>query len=72
MAIIIGATKKQYLDDAVQAMDIHLTSKEVAYLEEPYTAHEIVGALASNPVGMLQVKSRKSTKQFKRFKFMVR
>lgn len=52
-APIVGATKERYLDDAAAAVDIDLTADEVAYLEEHYTAHEIVGALATNPVGML-------------------
>ncbi len=52
-APIVGATKQQYLDDAAAAMDIKLTPDEVAYLDEPYTAHEIVGALDQNPTDML-------------------
>ena len=52
-APIVGATKTQYLDDAAKAVDIELTPAEVKYLDEPYTAHEIVGALNQNPVGML-------------------
>lgn len=52
-APIVGATKEHYLDDAVDAMDITLTPDEVRYLDEPYTAHEIVGALDENPAGML-------------------
>lgn len=52
-APIVGVTKKQYLDDAAKAVDIELSPKEVSYLDEPYTAHEIVGALNSNPAGML-------------------
>ncbi|MCH3922056.1 aldo/keto reductase [Limosilactobacillus sp.] len=52
-APIVGATKRQYLDDAAAAMDIKLTPDEVAYLDEPYTAHEIVGALDQNPTDML-------------------
>ena len=52
-APIVGATKAHYLDDAAAAMDINLTADEVKYLEEPYTAHEIVGALDENPDGML-------------------
>lgn len=50
---IVGATREQYLDDAAQATEITLTPEEVAYLDEPYTAHEIVGALDSNPDGLL-------------------
>lgn len=52
-APIVGATKSHYLDDVAAAMDINLTADEVKYLEEPYTAHEIVGALDANPDGML-------------------
>ena len=42
---IIGATKIKYLDDAVGALDVTLTDEEVAYLEEPYVPHRIVGAI---------------------------
>lgn len=52
-APIVGTTKEQYLDDAAQATEITLTPEEVAYLDEPYTAHEIVGALDKNPDGLL-------------------
>lgn len=52
-APIVGATKTQYLDDAARAVEVELTPDEVDYLDEPYTAHEIVGALNQNPVGML-------------------
>lgn len=46
---IIGATKKQYFDDAVDALTIKLTSEDIAYLEEPYVPHPIVGAIDKNP-----------------------
>ncbi len=42
---IIGATKTKYFDDAVGAFDVRLTDEDVAYLEEPYVPHKIVGAL---------------------------
>lgn len=42
---IIGATKTQYLDDSAGAFDIKLTAEDLAYLEEPYVPHEIVGAI---------------------------
>jgi len=38
-APIIGATKLEHLDDAVGALEIRLTSEEVAALEAPYKAH---------------------------------
>ena len=46
---IIGATKTRYLDDAAGALDVHLTAEEVAYLEECYVPHPIVGAINANP-----------------------
>ena len=42
---IIGATKTQYLDDAVGALKLSLTKEDIAYLEELYLPHRIVGAL---------------------------
>ena len=42
-APIIGATKISHLDDAVGALAVQLTTEEVAYLEEPYVPHRIVG-----------------------------
>lgn len=42
---IIGATKAKYFDDAAGALDIVLTAEDVAYLEELYVPHRIVGAL---------------------------
>lgn len=44
-APIIGATKPKYFDDAVGALNIKLTADDVAYLEELYIPHKIVGAL---------------------------
>jgi 1-deoxyxylulose-5-phosphate synthase len=43
-APIIGATKVSHLDDAVGALSVTLTPEEVAYLEEPYVPHPVVGA----------------------------
>lgn len=46
---IIGATKMQYLDDAASALDVRLTAEDIAYLEECYVPHPIVGAIDKNP-----------------------
>lgn len=46
---IVGATKARYIDDAVGALDIRLMSEDVAYLEELYVPHPIVGAIDKNP-----------------------
>jgi diketogulonate reductase-like aldo/keto reductase len=45
-APIVGATKVPHFDAAVRAMDLTLSREDIAFLEEPYKAHEIVGALA--------------------------
>lgn len=42
---IIGATKAKYFNDAVGALDIKLTEDDVAYLDELYLPHKIVGAI---------------------------
>ncbi len=42
-APIIGATKISHLEDAIGALSINLTPEDVAYLEEPYVPHRIVG-----------------------------
>ena len=46
---IVGATKAAYLDDAAGALDIELTAEDIAYIEEPYLPHRIVGAIDKNP-----------------------
>lgn len=42
---IIGATKAKYFDDAAGALQVKLTKEDVAYLEELYAPHKVVGAL---------------------------
>ncbi len=42
-APIIGATKISHLKEAVAALTVKLTTEEVAFLEEPYVPHSIVG-----------------------------
>lgn len=42
---IIGATKPKYFDDTANAFNIKLTSEDIAYLDELYIPHKIVGAL---------------------------
>lgn len=46
---IVGATKASYLDDAAGALDVKLSAEDVAYIEEPYVPHRIVGAIDHNP-----------------------
>jgi aryl-alcohol dehydrogenase-like predicted oxidoreductase len=42
-APIVGMTKDRHLDDAVAAVDLHLSEEEIARLEEPYTPRPVVG-----------------------------
>ncbi|MEP6570870.1 MAG: aldo/keto reductase [Acidobacteriota bacterium] len=42
-APIVGASKPQHLDDAIAALELNLTSEEIASLEEPYVPHSVVG-----------------------------
>lgn len=44
-APIIGATRAKYFDDAAGALDIVLAPEDIAYLEEPYIPHKIIGAI---------------------------
>ena len=44
-APIVGATNPKHFEDAVHAVDLELTVEDVAYLEEAYKPHGIVGAL---------------------------
>lgn len=46
---VVGATKKHHVDGAVAAVEITLTPEEIAYLEEPYVPHRLVGIMASQP-----------------------
>jgi len=40
---IIGVTKISQLEEAIPSVSIELTPEEIAYLEEPYVPHRIVG-----------------------------
>lgn len=46
--IIGGTTKAAYLEDAAKAFAVTLTDDDIAYLEEPYIPHRIVGAVDHN------------------------
>lgn len=45
-APLVGCSSPERVDDAVAALDVRLSREEIAFLEEPYTAHELVGPLA--------------------------
>lgn len=47
-APVVGATNPAHIEDAVKALDLTLSAREMAYLEEPYVAHNLVGVMARN------------------------
>ena len=58
-APIVGATKPGYFDDAAGALSVRLTPDDIAYLEEKYMPHRVIGAIQANPadgVTLLDVK----------------
>ena len=47
---VVGATKFHHVDGAVNATCLKLTMDEIAYLEECYVLHKLVGVMAQNMV----------------------
>lgn len=47
-APIFGATKLSHIEGAASAIGIKLTDEEIAYLEETYLPHKLVGVMADN------------------------
>ena len=45
---IVGATKLSHIEGAAKAVDFVLTVDEIAYLEESYIPHKLVGVMAQN------------------------
>jgi aryl-alcohol dehydrogenase-like predicted oxidoreductase len=45
VAPVIGATKLSHLETAVEALSVKLSPEEMAYLEEPYVPHPLVGLI---------------------------
>ena len=45
---VVGATKPNHIDGAVNAVELELTDEEIAYLEEAYIPHKLVGVMAQN------------------------
>ena len=50
-APVAGATKLHHIDGAVKAVDLTLTDEDIAYLEELYIPHNLVGVMAQNTQG---------------------
>ena len=47
-APVVGATKLHHIKGAAKAVDLVLSPEEIAYLEEPYVPHRLVGVMAKN------------------------
>lgn len=47
-APVVGATKPHHIEGAAKAVNLELTAEELAYLEEPYLPHKLVGVIAQN------------------------
>ena len=47
-APVVGATKLHHIDGAAKAVDLVLSDDELAYLEEEYVPHKLVGVMAQN------------------------
>lgn len=47
-APVVGATKLNHIEGAAKATNLFLDDKEIAYLEEPYIPHRLVGVMAQN------------------------
>lgn len=47
-APVVGMTKPHHMDGAIDAVKLKLTDEEIAYLEEPYVPHKLVGVMAFN------------------------
>ncbi|MGI5896393.1 MAG: aldo/keto reductase [Oscillospiraceae bacterium] len=47
-APVVGATKLHHIEGTVKAVQLTLTADELAFLEEPYVPHKLVGVMAQN------------------------
>lgn len=45
---VVGATKMHHIDGAVKAVNLTLSNQDIAYLEELYVPHQLVGVMAQN------------------------
>jgi aryl-alcohol dehydrogenase-like predicted oxidoreductase len=56
VAPVIGATRLSHLESAVASLSLQLTPEEIAYLDEPYVPHPVVGLI---PYGGQLLSARK-------------
>lgn len=55
-APVVGATKLRHIEGAARAVDLVLSEEEMAYLEEAYVPHALVGVMAQNTVSTAKEK----------------
>lgn len=58
---VVGATKISHIEGAAKAAELVLTDEEIAYLEELYVPHALVGVVAQNTVSTAKEKHVWST-----------
>lgn len=58
---VVGATKISHIEGAAKAAELVLTDEEIAYLEELYVPHALVGVMAQNTVSTAKEKHVWST-----------
>lgn len=63
-APVVGATKLQHIEEAVKAVELVLSESEMAYLEEAYVPHRLVGVMAQNTDTTAQMKIQNSWVDF--------
>lgn len=47
-APIVGVSKLKHFDYAIKALDLKLSDEDIFYMEEPYRAHDVKGAVKQN------------------------
>ena len=60
-APVVGATKLSHIEGAAKAVDLSLSNDEIAYLEEMYIPHQLVGVMAQNTPAAVKEKHVWST-----------
>ena len=51
---MIGVHKYEHLCSDVDALSLSLTSEDMAFLEEPYVPHELVGPFSPGEPGIIE------------------
>ncbi len=60
-APVVGATKLSHIEGAARSVDLVLTPEEMAWLEEKYVPHKLVGVMAQNTLAAAREKHVWST-----------